>query len=316
VDDLIRRPYGPVDAPAVTALLNRTDEAAGGHPTLTVDYVESLLRAAIRDPAADTRLVLTPGGELVAAAMTATPPDGGFRIDLLGGVDPRWCGRGLGRELLGWQVARAAEIHRAVAQADAWRLHTGAVAGDEPRIRLLRRFGFTPVRYWFQMTASVRDAPTGAPAPASLRIVPYRAGYEQDVYEAHMEVFADHWGYQRRAYLDWVSMTVRSTSFAPEFSVVAFDGDEIAGYVLSYHDVDPARVYIGQVGTRRAWRRRGVAFALLTRVLDAARVAGRGFAALDVDADSPTGAVGLYERAGFAVGCRTVTYALPLAGRT
>lgn len=315
MDDLIRRPYDGSDGVTVTALFNRIDEAAGGHAMTTVDYLESLVQTVIRDPATDTLLVSTPEGELVGAAMTPTPPEGGFRIDLFGGVDPRWRGRGLGRELLGWQVARAAEIHRAVAPADEWRLHSGAVAGDEPTNRLLRRFGFTPARYWFQMAAPVTAAPAGMPLPAGLRVEPYRAEYEKDVHEAHMAAFADHWAHQRRGFLEWATMTVRSDSFAPDFSVVAFDGDEIVGYVLSYHDVEPTRVYIGQVGTRRAWRRRGVAFALLTHVLDAARSAGRRSAALDVDADSPTGAVGLYERAGFAVGYRTVTYAQPLPGR-
>jgi mycothiol synthase len=311
VDDLIRRPYDGSDAAAVTALVNRIDEAAGGHAALTVDYVSSLLRTVIRDPVTDTRLVLTPGGELVGAVLTPTPPDGGFRIDLFGGVDPRWRGRGIGRELLGWQMARADEIHR----ADEWRLHCGAVAGDEPTDRLLRRFGFTPARYWFQMAAPLAAAPAGMPLPDGLRIVPYQVEYEKDVHEAHMAAFSDHWAHQHRAFPEWATLTVHSDTFAPDLSVLAFDGDEIVGYVLSYHDVDPTRVYIGHVGTHRAWRRRGVAFALLTHVLDAARSAGRLSASLDVDADSPTGAVGLYERAGFGVGYRTVTYALPLAGQ-
>jgi mycothiol synthase len=312
VDDLVRRPYDGSDAAAVTALINRIDEAAGGHAALTVDYVYSSLRTVIRDPATDTRLVLTPGGELVAAAMTPAPPNGGFRIDLIGGVDPRWRGRGIGRELLDWQVARAAEIHRMVAPADEWSLHSRAMAGDAPTDRLLRRFGFTPARYWFQMAAPLAPAPAGMPLPAGLRIAPYRVEYEKDVHETHMAAFADHWAHQHRAFPEWATMTIRSDSFAPEFSVLAFDGDEIVGYVLSYHDVDPTRVYIGHVGTHRAWRRRGVAFALLTHVLDAARSAGRLSAVLDVDADSPTGAVGLYERAGFALGYRTVTYARSL----
>jgi mycothiol synthase len=318
VDDLVCRPYDGSDATAVAALFNRIDEAAGGHAALTVDYVHSLLRTVIRDPVTDTRLVLTPGGELVAAVMTPTPPDGGFRIDLFGGVDPRWHGRGIGRELLGWQVARAAEIHRAVAPADPWSLHCGAVAGDEPADRLLRRFGFAPARYWFQMaaplaaTAPLAAGPAGVPLPDGLRITPYRAEYEKEVHEAHMAAFSDHWAHQHRAFAEWVTLTLHSDSFAPDFSVLAFDGDEIVGYVLSYHDLDPTRVYIGHVGTHRAWRRHGVAFALLTHVLGAARSAGRLSAALDVDADSPTGAVGLYERAGFEVGYRTVTYARSL----
>jgi ribosomal protein S18 acetylase RimI-like enzyme len=127
-----------------------------------------------------------------------------------------------------------------------------------------------------------------------------------------VEAFADHWGSQRRDYSDWVTLTVGSEGFLPDLSVVAFDGDEIAGYVLSYRDADPERVYIGQVGVRRPWRRRGVAAALLAQVLRDAAAAGFATASLGVDADSPTGAVAVYERVGFTVENRAVTYAAPL----
>ena len=103
-------------------------------------------------------------------------------------------------------------------------------------------------------------------------------------------------------------MTLHADSFAPDLSLVAFDGDQIAGYVLSYRDEDPARVYIGQVGTRRPWRKRGLAAGTLVAVLRLAAQAGMKVAALGVDATSLTGAVGVYERAGFAVEFRSVSY--------
>lgn len=71
-------------------------------------------------------------------------------------------------------------------------------------------------------------------------------------------------------------------------------------------------MYIGQVGVRRPWRRRSVAAALLAEALAAAAAAGKATASLGVDADSPTGAVGVYERVGFATVTRWVTYSLSL----
>jgi C4-dicarboxylate transporter len=54
---------------------------------------------------------------------------------------------------------------------------------------------------------------------------------------------------------------------------------------------------------------------MLAEVLHAAAAAGmaRARARLMVDADSPTGAVGVDQRAGFAVESRAVTYTAPLA---
>ncbi|MFC7479324.1 GNAT family N-acetyltransferase [Luedemannella flava] len=93
-------------------------------------------------------------------------------------------------------------------------------------------------------------------------------------------------------------------------------GQPRRGYCLAYTDPQPHRVYVGHVGTSREWRRRGVASALLGAVLAAAGNAGAEEVVLNVDASSPTGAVGVYERAGFEVDSRGVTYALTLESRT
>jgi ribosomal protein S18 acetylase RimI-like enzyme len=58
-------------------------------------------------------------------------------------------------------------------------------------------------------------------------------------------------------------------------------------------------LHVPTVGTRRAGRKRGIATALLVASLRAAQSDGPVRASLSVDSDSPTGAVGLYERVGF-----------------
>ncbi|NJC72885.1 GNAT family N-acetyltransferase [Planosporangium thailandense] len=309
--ELTAREYREADASRLAELINLVEEDAGGHAGLTAGYVESTVRGLVRDPVTDTRLLSAPDGDLVAVGLVFAPPGAGSRVDLMGCVHPRWRGRGIGRDLLGWELDRAAEVHRAAGAGTAWEAQVDTAAGNDSADRLYRRFGFSPVRYWFHMVA-----PTGSAShptlPDGIRVTGYQAGHDKELHEAHTEAFADHWGSQARQYDDWATMTVRSESFLPGLSTVAFDGDEIAGYALTYGDADPGRIYIGQVGVRRPWRRRGLAGALLTRVLAAARAEGRQTASLGVDADSPTGAVGVYERAGFEVVSRAVTYARPL----
>ena len=77
--------------------------------------------------------------------------------------------------------------------------------------------------------------------------------------------------------------------------------------MLAYNNVE-GREYIGQVGTRRPWRKRGLASALISASLAAAVADGKSSASLGVDADSPTGAVGVYERLGFEVKHKFVSY--------
>jgi mycothiol synthase len=72
------------------------------------------------------------------------------------------------------------------------------------------------------------------------------------------------------------------------------------------------RGWLDSVFTRRAWRRRGLASALIARSLHV--LAGRGMeiAALGVDADNPSGALHLYESFGFAATDRGASWRKPL----
>lgn len=311
VSELITRTYVEGDALAIADLMNLIEVNNGGDPSLTEGEVRGYLASLIKDLTRNSRIVVTPEGAVVGVAMTAAPPDGGSHADTFGGVHPEWRGRGIGRELFAWQVARLAEIHAERAPGVEWDLDAGTSVSDESGIRLFQRFGMRPERYFFDMLAPVGDVPA-VPTPAGLRIVEYRDDMRAALYEAHVAAFADHWGSQRRPIDDWVALTVGSEEFRADLSRIALDGDGIAGYLLGY-DGTPGKLYIGQVGTLRAWRRRGVAGALLAGALAAAAADGKALASLAVDADSPTGAVGVYERVGFTVRNRWVVYRRPLA---
>jgi mycothiol synthase len=314
--ELTTRGYRDSDAPDLADLLNRIEEHVGGHPYMTAEEAQALMRAMIRDHETDARVVVDGGTDVpIAFAAVPTPPEGGFRVDLMGGVDPRRRGRGIGRELFEWQLRRAADIHAAAAPERDWAIHVGGSDADTDAHRLYRRFGLAPVRYWFDMVAPTTAVPD-VPVPDGLDVVRYRPGRDRDLYAAHIEAFADHWGFQAREEEFWRTLTVESGDFLPDLSRVALDGKEIAGYVLTYSSPEPGRGYVGQVGVRRTWRRRGLAAVMLTDVLRAAGAAGLGSLALGVDADSPTGAVGVYERVGFAVESRGVTYAVALPARS
>ncbi len=307
------RPYQPTDADDVAAMLNGIDVAVGRPPVLTGSLVDDFVGGLVATMATDSRVVLADAG-VVAAGFVTTPPEGGYRVDLIGGVLPGARGQGIGRTMLGWQLSRAEEIHAAIAADSSWEAHADVAQLDTSALALLTRFGLTPVRYAFDMLASTTNV-EDRPPPAGVTITAYRTDRSHMVHEAHMDAFADHWGYQYRPFEAWSSVTVNSANFNPVLSVVATAGTEIAGYILAYDDAIADQVYIGQVGVRRPWRRRGLAAAMLARVLRVAADAGRSQAALDVDAASPTGAVGVYERVGFRTEHTVLTCSRSLNGR-
>ncbi|HEU0239363.1 MAG TPA: GNAT family N-acetyltransferase [Micromonosporaceae bacterium] len=307
--ELSVRPYADGDAAALCDVFNDVEVANGGEPEHTETDTRNLLEAWVRDHANDTRLVMS-GDRLVAAGLLLTPPPGGQHIDLLGAVHPDFQGRGIGRELLTWQFDRARTIHADVAADEDWHAETSANGADKAATALFERFEMSPVRYFFGMEASL-DGVASVELPDRIRAAPYTEDLSEAVYETHMAAFADHWGFQRRPYAMWVKLTLQSDQFRPDLSRIGLDGEDIAGYVLAYDGPGDVE-YVGQVGTRREWRRRGLASALLAESMAAGAKDGKTSAKLGVDADSPTGAVGVYERVGFHTRQKYVVYRTPL----
>jgi len=134
---------------------------------------------------------------------------------------------------------------------------------------------------------------------------------------AEDEAFRDHWGHRpetdadRRRWLDDPRQDLALWQ-------VAYAGDEVAGVVFPL--VDSAenerfgrrRAWLDSVSVRRPWRRRGVARALIVRALLALRERGLTSAVLGVDADNPTGALGLYETVGFRRERNAAAYRKPV----
>lgn len=241
------------------------------------------------------------------------------KISFIGGVHPDWRRHGLGGRLLEWGVERAGERYRDRHPGVAGELHSYAGDTNAGLRAMLLGAGFTPVRYFAEMRLALPGRPdAGAAVPDGLRHSVFEERYDEATRLAHNEAFLDHWGSTPREPDAWRGHTTGRTSFRPGQSHLLLDGEEVVSYVLSYeYDAETAitgrrDLYIGQVGTRRPYRGRGAANALLNSTLAAAEAAGFETASLGVDAANPTGALGLYARIGFTVTRRSTTYSLPL----
>jgi mycothiol synthase len=315
------RPLTIEDAPALTrawASVEAVDHT-GEH------YSEQDLRDVLEDEsielARDTLAAVAPGGDMVAFAWvhgSATVLD----VDRLwvdGAVLPAARRHGLGRRLLEWAEEQATSLHRERHPEVPGATRVVVHQNNPGKQALVRAAGYEPARWAYTMTrgmeAPIPDVPH---APPGLTVTPYAAERDEAVRHAHREAFADDWGATPPDKQEWSHWYVPATTFRPEVSWLVLDGEEVVGYLLTHFwEADAAatgvrEAYVGQLGVRPAWRRRGLGGLLLATALRSYRAGGYERAALSVDTANATGALGLYERAGFAKTDTWVTWLKPL----
>ncbi|WP_018352866.1 GNAT family N-acetyltransferase [Longispora albida] len=295
VNDLTWRTATTADAPAASRLLNRLHAETGFGREATPDLVEHFWRTRTRPER--VRLAFAPDGEPVAYGLLGNPAGPERRMELPGAVLRAWQGLGVGRRMVEWQLSQVPE---------GWFPVFGTDAADEPAARLYARYGFVPERHYITMARDTAT-PVSVSTLDGLSITPFRPELARALWAAHMEAFTGHFAWYPSTYEEWSGRSMGNPEFRPDLTFLACDGDEVAGYLISYNHDDP--VLISTIGTRKAWRGRGIASALIGTAILAARQAGHASARLMVDSANGSGAAGVYERAGFTETGRRISYA-------
>jgi len=262
----------------------------------------------------DSMLAVDSDGTVLAFGLTILSPsqDTLVRSFLEGGVRPESRGNGIGRELFRWQHERALEQFAASDSPMPGWIMVWTDQRATSAARLARRFGYHEARYFLELRRDLAE-PILARELEGFDVVQFDPSMAEAVREARNDAFRDHWGSQPSTKEDWAPI-VTSEVFRPDLSRVALapNGD-IAGFVLTIVNEEDfelqgfSSAYLDYVGVPRAYRKRGVAPALLTWALTAAAKAGLDKVVLDVDSDNPSGALGLYNAVGFTEANRSVT---------
>ncbi len=289
----------------------------GGHQERG-DLLESLADPKL-DPARDT-LSLWDGERMIGYGKVSVWPSvrDVDRVSMEGRIHPDWRRRGLGRRLLDWECARALAAHHEHHPGVPGEYSSGGNVENVGEQALFAEAGFAPVRYYLSMERDLSAPIPEASELDGLLVVPFDVAWEEATRIAHNEAFLDHWGSLARDADDWRRTVSGSPAFRAPMSVLALDGNEVAAYVMAYEHAAATSatgvrdLYIRRVGTRRPYRGRGVARTLLAHVLAAAAGAGYDRASLGVDAENPTGALGLYERIGFVTRRKRAAYSRPM----
>jgi mycothiol synthase len=228
--------------------------------------------------------------------------------------------RGLGRRLLTWAEARAREsvVDGTGGGTDLPHFLSGGADPEVPAgVGFAEHAGYAPMRYHFEMRRRLDEPIPDAALPAGLEVRPVRPEDHRAIWAADIEAFRDHWETSVRYERDYIEFYNHPDADTSMWQV-AWDSDEVAGSVVNSiyaHENAETGLDIGwldHVSVRRPWRRRGLATALIARSLVILRERGMSIAALGVDGENPTGALGVYERLGFRRNRTWVTYRKPL----
>ncbi len=311
---MVTRPATMEDLEAVVAVVNGCSMEITGEPEWDPNHVRIDWQSPTFNLETDTRVVLSPEGTIVAYGdVWDEAPH--VRIYSMGRVHPDYRGRGIGGALANWVEWRGRQSIAKAPLGARIALLQFLESADSCSQGFLREQGFRPVRYFYRMVIAM-DAPPPEPAvPQGIEIRGYVHGAEEEaVLLAVREAFQDHWGYVAGRLEDdlreWTHWIENNPDHDPSLWFLALSNGDIAGVSLCAPKTyeDPEMGWVDTLGVRRPWRRQGLALALLHRSFGEFYRRGVRKVGLGVDAESLTGATGLYEKAGMHVQRQSVCY--------
>lgn len=227
---------------------------------------------------------------------------------------PEWRRKGIGRAMLLWMEDHLAQSANAAPGSERY-FQVNVTQFQEGAAVMLERSGYQPMRYFYEMVRPSLEEIIEHPLPDGLEIRPVESSHYEAIWKSVDDTSKDEWGYNvptDEDYQEWLA----SPHFQPQLWQVAWEiaTNRIVGHVLTFIDADEneqfnrKRGYTEGIGVDAAWRRRGVARALISRSLQAQKAAGMRESALAADSDSTSNVIQLYESCGFQITKRDTIY--------
>lgn len=302
------------DADALAGLVNFCSMSDAGIMVVSGEQLRGLWQLPFHDVDRDNWVLTSTDGLLVGVA-TVIAMEPYTDIQSIGVVHPEHEGRGLGAWLMERVEARADELRANAPAGEAVTLRSQTWSGNDRAVALFTSRGYQLERIFRLMQIEFKPD-TVLPditIPAGITIRTFVRGQDESLaWLASEESFRDHWNHHEIPLDVWTNLLIETQeSFDPGVWWLAMDGDEVAGVAICDADApgEPQYGMVATLGVRRPWRGRGIAMALLATTFAEFQRRGKAGVRLGVDADSPTGAYRLYERAGMRTLTDTITYA-------
>jgi mycothiol synthase len=302
------RPVQMDDLEAAVELFNAESRWLVGGDQFGVDDIRAEWKSPDITLETDTMAVFTEDQKPVGYVEfwgSSTPH---VRLHGFASVHPDYLGQGIGGYLADWLVERGLKNVEKAPEGARVLLDQGVNSKNEAAADLLLKHGFELIRHSYSMRIDLTTPPASVVLPEGITIRSIANDEEERaaIYAVY-DSFRDHWGYVEQPFEEfyerWKRYITEDKDYDPQLYFIALDGEEIAGVSLcspKLHE-DPDMGWVGTLGVRRPWRKRGLGLALLQHSFIEFHRRGKLRAGLGVDASSLTGATRLYERAGMQV---------------
>jgi GNAT superfamily N-acetyltransferase len=257
-----------------------------------------------------SRAVYTPEGRLVAKVAvwdTAAVP---VRVFMDLDVTGDHMEQGLEDALITWGEARARQaIDRCPPSARVY-LECWSYKSETARQAHFARHGFEVARYFYNMKITMDAPPVMPTLPEGFSFRTFNYPEElPDYVDVRVDSFRDHWGFVEQPREKMIENTRNwyDNDSLFDASLCYFVIDDSNGRIAAFsmNRIEewgkPEQSYVMTLGTRRDYRGKGLALAVLQRSFLACWERGKRAMSLHVDASSLTNAVRLYEKAGMSV---------------
>lgn len=308
------RPYaGETDLHRLVHLLNACEAVDQHEAYYSVDQLRLEMTEPGFDASRDLRLWENSDGQVIAMGQVYMPTPVNAEIDsyVWFRVHPNYRADGLDAEILAWAERRVVEV----ANGKPVRLSSSTRENYCNRSQVLTRCGFQLERNFLTMERSLLDPLPEPWFPDHFYCRPVVGKEEAAAWvEAFNQSFIDHWDYHPLSldrHLHWLA----NPDYDPNLDLVAIaPGGDIAAfcYCVVPHEenqmLGKQLGWVGLLGTRRGFRRMGLARAMLLTGLHHLKNAGMTAARLGVDTDNPNRAQTLYESVGFRPHHKNLSY--------
>lgn len=304
METLTNRPYGgKTDLEAIASLLNSSKSAA------VYDEWPSAAEMLMQfdDPSVDQnldfRLWETGAGELVAVAGLMMPAAENFNRILWFSILPSPTSESLETQILDWGAERMGEFAKERG-LESISMLCPVHEDNSDRINLLENKGFKIERYFLAMERSLSEPIPEAQLPEGFHL--RKVGSEEDAeawVETFNQTFIDHWNYWELN-VEAFKHKLEDPTYRSDLSLVAIAPDDTMAavcdcYIIEKDGPGSKQGFIGVLGTKQSFRKRGLGRNILLAALHNFKAEGLNTVILYVDADNLSGATRLYESVGF-----------------